>query len=288
MVLGIFSIQKMRDVPYKHITFNNYTIEGFSRAAVQTFWCIPEFHLGFDLGAQPWEFMGTEHWFISHTHLDHLAFLPSYIARRRMMKMEPPCIYLPEKFVDPVAKLLKIWTRLDCGKFPCELVGMCPGDSVELSREVVVEACKTSHRIDSLGYVVYNRRRKLRPEFLSLSGEEIKNLKESGAEIDYELKVPKIAYLGDSNSEGLDQNEIFYEAETLIMEMTFVEDRHKSEKIHKFGHIHLDDVVARREKFKNQLIIASHFTVRSVTEAILNSVQNKLPDMLNGRLKLWL
>ncbi|MBQ6109382.1 MAG: metal-dependent hydrolase, partial [Thermoguttaceae bacterium] len=74
---------------------------------------------------------------------------------------------------------------------------------------------------------------------------------------------------------------------TLIMEMTFVEQRHLSDKIHKFGHIHLNDVVARQNRFHNELIIASHFTARSVTDAILNSVREKLPDMLGGRLKLW-
>ena len=39
--------------------------------------------------------MGTPTWLISHTHLDHIAALPVYVARRRMMKMEPPTIYLP-------------------------------------------------------------------------------------------------------------------------------------------------------------------------------------------------
>ncbi len=278
----------MRDIPYRHLKFKNFTIEGFSRAVIQTFWRIPEFHLGFDLGAQPWEFMGTQNWFVSHTHLDHIAMLPNYVARRRMMKMPPPIIYLPKNFVNLTAKLLKVWSHLDCGKFPCELVGLSPGDSVELSREIVVEAYPTSHRIDSLGYVVFERRKKLLPEYLSLSGDEIRRLKESGENITYEIKTPKVAYLGDSNQIGLDVNPIFYDAEVLIMEMTFVEERHQSGKIHKFGHIHLDDVVQRREKFKNELIIASHFTARSTSETILRTVQEKLPDMLDGRLKLWL
>jgi ribonuclease Z len=278
----------MKDIPYKHLKFKNYTIEGFSRAAIQTFWHIPEFHLGFDIGAQPWEFMGTPNWFISHTHLDHMAMLPSFVARRRMMKMTPPVIYLPEKFVEQTARLLHVWTRLDYGKFPCELVGLKSGDCVELSKELVVEACETTHRVDSLGYIVYSRRKKLKSEFLDLPGEEIKRLKEEGADITYEIKTPKIAYLGDSNHLGLDKNPIFYEAETLIMEMTFVEQRHLSDKIHKFGHIHLNDIVERKDLFHNELIIASHFTARSVTEAILDSVQKKLPDMLGGRLKLWL
>ena len=63
---------------------------------MQSYWRIPELKLGFDLGAQPWDFIGTPTWFVSHTHLDHVAALPVYVARRRMMKMEPPTIYLPE------------------------------------------------------------------------------------------------------------------------------------------------------------------------------------------------
>ena len=69
---------------------------------MQTYWRIPELKLGFDFGAQPWSFMGTATWFVSHTHLDHIAALPVYVARRRMMKMEPPTIYLPERAVETV------------------------------------------------------------------------------------------------------------------------------------------------------------------------------------------
>src|SRR5690348_17864635 len=86
------------------------TIEGYSRAAVQTYWRIPELKIGFDLGAQPWSFMGTSTWFLSHTHLDHVAALPVYVARRRMMKMEPPTIYLPEHAIEHVERILKLFT----------------------------------------------------------------------------------------------------------------------------------------------------------------------------------
>ena len=38
-------------------THKGLTVEGYSRAAVQTYWRVPELKLGFDLGAQPWSFM---------------------------------------------------------------------------------------------------------------------------------------------------------------------------------------------------------------------------------------
>src|SRR5258705_8676275 len=116
------------------------TVEGYSRAAVQSYWRIPELKLGFDLGAQPWDFMGTPTWCLTHTHLDHLAGLPVYVARRRMMKMEPPTIYLPEHAVDLVDHLLKVCQRLDRGRQPCELIRVRPGDEFELSRELVLQA----------------------------------------------------------------------------------------------------------------------------------------------------
>src|SRR6202051_5124850 len=92
------------------------TIEGYSRAAVQSYSRIPELKIGFDLGAQPWDFMGTPTWLVTHTHLDHIAALPVYVARRRMMRMEPPVIYLPNEAVEDVKRLLLIMQRLDCGR----------------------------------------------------------------------------------------------------------------------------------------------------------------------------
>jgi len=109
--------------------------------------------------------MGTATWFVTHTHLDHIAALPVYVARRRLMKMEPPTIYLPEHAVPLVERLLHVISRLDRGRLPCELIAVRPGDEIELSRELVVTAAATRHTVPSLGYVVWERRRKLKAEF---------------------------------------------------------------------------------------------------------------------------
>ncbi len=275
------------NMPVKTMVHNGLTIEGYSRAAVQTYWRIPELKLGFDLGAQPWSFMGTDTWFISHTHLDHIAALPVYVARRRMMKMPPPTIYLPENAVDPIDHMLQSFQRLDRGRLPCELVGVKAGDEIELSRELVVTAVATKHTIPSLGYVVWERRKKLKPEFAGLSGPELRDLRLAGTEISQELRYPKLAFLGDSAPAGLDNCPDMYKAEVLIMEITFLQPEHRKDKIHKMGHIHLDDVIARRDKFENELIIASHFSTRYNTRQIRRLVDQYMPDKLDGRLELW-
>lgn len=278
----------VNNLPIKTLVHKDLTIEGYSRAAVQTYWRVPELKIGFDLGAQPWGFMGTSTWFVTHAHLDHIVSLPVYVARRRMMKMEPPVIYLPEHAIEHVEKILKLFTRLDRGRMPCELRPIHHGDEIELSREHVVTVSATTHTVPSFGFVVWERRRKLLPEYNGLAGDKIRDLRLSGVDVTEEKRMPRFAYLGDSSPAGLDACPAMYQAQVLVMEMTFVAPSHRKDKIHKFGHIHLDDVIERRAKFQNELVIASHFSTRYTDKRIRTLVERKLPDMLEGRLRLWL
>jgi len=278
----------VHNAPVKTVQHDGLTIEGYSRAAVQSYWRVPELKLGFDLGAQPWSFMGTDTWFVTHGHLDHIASLPVYVARRRMMKMAPPVIYLPRETIDPVREILKNFTRLDRGRLPCDLRGVDPGDEIVLSRELVVTASAAKHSVPALGYVVWDRRQKLKPEYTGLAGDEIRDLRKSGKEVTAEFRTPLVAYLGDSAPRGLDDCPAMYEAKVLIAELTFVSPDHRKEKIHKFGHMHLDDFVDRRERFKNELVIAAHLSTRYHPKQVQKWVEKALPDMLDGRLMLWL
>ncbi len=278
----------IRNAPVKSLVHKALTIEGYSRAAVQTYWRIPELKIGFDLGAQPWDFMGTATWFVTHTHLDHIAALPVYVARRRMMKMDPPVIYLPEHAIDPVNTMLRAFRKLDRGRLPCELVPVRAGDQIELSRELVVTASASAHTVPSLSYIVWERRRKLKPEYRELAGEQIRDLRVSGVEVSQEQRFPVLGYLGDSAPAGLDDCPDLYRAQVLIGEMTFVAPRHRKEKIHKHGHMHLDDIVQRRDRFENERIIMAHFSTRYHDRQIRQFVEQALPDMLDDRLHLWL
>jgi ribonuclease Z len=276
------------NAPVRSLAHRGLTIEGYSRAAVQTYWRVPELKLGFDLGAQPWSFMATPNWFVSHTHLDHVAALPVYVARRRMMKMEPPTIYLPADAVEPVEALLRAFQRLDRGRLPAKLVGLEKDQEIELSRELVVRTFATRHTITALGFLVYERRKKLKPEYHDLTGEQIRDLRLSGVEVSAEIRLPRVAYLGDTAPQGLDALPDIYKAEILIMEMTFVAPGERASVIHKYGHTHLDDVIARADRFENEVIIASHFSTRLHPEAIQRVVEKRLPEVLKSRLKVWL
>lgn len=278
----------LQNLPVHSLTHKGLTIEGYSRAAVQSYWRIPELKLGFDLGGSPWEFMGTPTIFITHAHLDHLAALPVFVARRRMMKMEPPTLYLPEENIEWVDKLLKVWQRLDRGRMLCTLVGVKPGQEIELSREHVVQVFETKHTVPSVGYCVWQRRKKLRPEYQSLSGDQIRDLRLAGTDVTAEVRTPLVAYTGDTAPAGLDNYPALFEAQILITELTFFRPEHRKDKIHKFGHMHLDDILERADRFQNELIIAMHFSTRYQTQQIEKAVTKRLPAGLRERVKLWL
>ncbi len=62
----------------------------------------------------------------------------------------------------------------------------------------------------------------------------------------------------------------------------------RKDRIHKFGHMHLDDLLERRDRFANELIVAGHFSTRYHPRQIRYHVEKALPDMLGGRLHLWI
>ncbi len=276
------------NAPYLSMTHAGLTVEGYSRAAVQSYWRIPELKLGFDLGAHPWDFMGTASWFLSHTHLDHVAALPVYVARRRMMKMEPPTIYLPAEAVEDVRKLLMIMQRLDRGRQVCELVGVEPGQEIELSREHVVTVWPTVHTIPSRGFVVWERRQKLKEEYVGLPGDRIRDLRLSGTAITREVRMPLVAYTGDTSPAGLDACPAAFEAKILLTEMSFIRAAHRRDKIHKFGHMHLDDFLERADRFQNEVIVAGHFSTRYHPNEVRRTLDTKLPPALKAKIRLWI
>lgn len=264
------------------------TIQGYSRAAVQSYWRVPELKLGFDLGGQPWEFMGTPTWLVSHAHLDHIAALPVYVARRRMMKMEPPTIYLPSSVVEDVRRLLLVMQRLDRGRMICNLVGLEPGQEVALSREHVMTTFATTHTVPSLGFLISERRQKLKEEYQKLSGDQIRDLRLSGTTVTREVRTPLVAYTGDTSPPGLDNFPLAFQAKILISELSFIRPNHRREKIHKFGHMHLDDFIERADRFQNEKIICGHFSTRYHPNEVRNYVMDKLPERLRERMVLWI
>ncbi len=285
----IFDEEQLVDnAPVRTLKHAGLTIEGWSRGAVQTYWRIPELKIGFDFGLQPWSFMATPRWALSHTHMDHVAAFAAYVSRRRMMKMPEPEVFVQADSVADLQNLLEAFQRLDRGRMPCKLVPVKAGDEVELSRDHIMQILRVYHTIPTIGFFIWDRRRKLLAKYQDLSNNEIRDLRLSGVEVTSEVRKPILAYLGDTNPRGLDANPDVYQAQVLIVEATFYDPQHSRQHIHKWGHIHLDDLIERASLFANEKIIVSHASTRYNEDQIRRIVQKRVPKQLLERMVLWL
>src|SRR5207237_6079758 len=105
---------------------------------------------------------------------------------------------------EDVKKLMMIMHRRDRGRQLAHIKGLTAGDEIELSREHVVTVFNTVHTIPSRGFVVWERRNKLKDEYVGLPGDKIRDLKLSGTAITREVRIPLVAYTGDTSPAGFD------------------------------------------------------------------------------------
>ena len=103
-----------------------------------------------------------------------------------------------------------------------------------------------------------------------------------------EVRTPLVAYTGDTSPAGLDNCPAAFDAKILITELSFIRASHNREKIHKFGHMHLDDFIERQHKFNNELLIVGHFSTRYHPSEVLRTLEAKLPPALRAKMKLWI
>ncbi len=265
------------------------TVRGWSRAAVQSYWALPELKLLFDHGAHSWDLAaGYPRLAITHAHPDHLAGLFSYLSTRNVMRQDKTQVFVPPSIVDDVRVILDAWTRLTRDKLQVELVPCAPGDRLPVGRNVSLAPFSTAHTIASQGYIVVEQRHKLKPDFLGRPGAELAAAKKSGIEITDAQDVDLFAYTGDTTIAAFDDNPRLYDVKVLVMEATFVSEEPSADHARKFGHVHLDDIVARAHLFKNECIVLAHFSTRLSREMILERVQSALPPEFLERAVAWL
>src|SRR5436853_532678 len=83
------------------------------------------------------------------------------------------------------------------------------------SREHVITVFATTHTSPSVGYLVWERRRKLKEEYQGLPNDRIRDLRLSGTEVTREVRTPLIGYTGDTSPAGLDNCPALFKAKVL-------------------------------------------------------------------------
>ncbi len=240
-----------------------YRVQGISVAGEQTAVGIPELDIVFDIGLCPRPVLSAGIVALSHTHMDHVAGLPYYFSQRFFQKLPPGVCYCPLVMAEPLRAMMRAWVDLERQETPFQIVGLEPGDVVEVKPNLFLRAHQSSHTIPSLAYALFARRNKLRDEYADLPQDRIRDLRLAGTEITRAIDIPIVAYTGDTEPAPFLYHNDFTDAQIVIVECTFFDDEHRDRA--KIGrHIHVEDLRPLLAQWKARDVVVVHASRRTM------------------------
>jgi len=257
-------------------------IEGVSIAGHESFYKLPTLRTLLEFGRAPEDVVGFSTVCVSHGHLDHAAGFAHFASRRRLAELPTARVYVP----DEAALLFEQWIdacqKLEAIEYAIEIVPARPGDRVRLRNDLELTVLPGRHRVPTVGYLFSEIRHKLRDELAGLDGSEIAARRASGEEVTRREDIPLLAYPGDCSAEIFDACPELFRARVLLLECSFLaeDDRARAKD---YAHIHLDDILARADRFENEVVVLTHFSQRYGAEEIREALR-VIPEPLGRRI----
>ena len=271
--------------PYKlsQVKVGQFTLAGYSVAGEESVIVAPELDCAFDIGKCPREALTVNHVLLSHGHMDHAAGLPYYFAQRDFQGVGDGVALVPADLVEPLRRLMAAWGAVEGHVPPHELVGMRGGDDYEIRRGLIARAFETRHLPGSLGFAVIDVRKKLKQQYVGLTGPQIVELKGRGVEIVNRVEYPLVAFLGDTARANYSDLPYVATAQALLIECTFFDAEH-IRRARAGKHLHVGDLAAVLEGMDNERIILIHVTRRTNMAAARRILRKTLPKSILQRI----
>jgi ribonuclease Z len=267
------------------IKIEDLEIIGYSVAGEETVVAVPQLDVCFDIGKAPDQVISINNVLLTHGHMDHTAGIAYYLSHRQFCGQRSGRIFAPENMILPLREVIDAWGRLDGNKIPAELVGMQAGDEFQIKPNLIIRAFATRHCKGSLGFCVLEKKKKLKEEYLGLSGGEIVALKKKNVTIDYPVEVPLVTYLGDTRYYNFAKFDFIAKSKILIAECTFVDDEH-AERALAGAHMYMGEFLTMLGELNNQYVVVTHLSQRTgITEA-KKILKKRLNDRLYERVVL--
>ncbi len=265
-----------------------YTVRGVSVGGIYTTLQIPELRVLLDVGLHLRSVAATDDIFLSHGHADHAAGLMPLLGIRAVLRRHPATVYAPAEIVPALERSVGAACALHQCAFELKTVPLCPGDQVHLRDDLYVRALRTHHSVPSLGYVFLRQVQKLRDEHAARSGEEIAALRASGTEDLFDVRYrPELAYVTDSLASVLETSPEVLESRVLLLECSFIGGERTEEDAHARTHVHLDEIIARADRFRNEALVLMHFSQVHSPEEVREVMAERLPAELRERVVLF-
>ena len=267
------------------IKIEDLEIIGYSVAGEETVVAIPQLDVCFDIGKAPDQVISINNVLLTHGHMDHAAGIAYYLSHRKFCGQKPGRVFAPENLILSIREILDSWGRLDGNKIPAQLVGMQPGDEFQIKPNLIIKAFATRHCKGSLGFCVLEKKKKLKEEYLGLSGGEIVALKRKNIAIDYPVEIPIVTYLGDTQYCNFAKFDFVVKSKIMIAECTFVDDEH-IERALAGAHMYMSEFLRMLGELDNQYIIITHLSQRTGIAEARKILKEKLNSQLYEKVVL--
>lgn len=240
-----------------------HRVQGFSVAGEQTVVHIPELEVAFDAGFCPRVLVPCPSIALSHAHMDHIGGLPYWFSQRYFQRLPAGKVHCHRAIVQPLLNMMKGWVDLECQQTPHEVIGMEDGEEVLLKPNIWLRAIEVRHTVPALGFVVIERRNKLKPEFADLPADVLREAKVRGETITRPIDIPLVAYTGDTLMGPHLLRDEFRQAQTVVTECTFFDPEHR-DRAATGMHLHVEDIRELLQAWSARDVVVVHLSRRTM------------------------
>ena len=173
---------------------------------------------------------------ITHGHSDHVLGLPGLVAARRFGKgatAKPLTIVFPEGSRGVQAVREWLGHAYAGVVFPLNWIAATPGTAVPLGKTRQLEAMAVRHTPNepALGYRVIESRKRLKPEFASMSQAEIEEAARTGKRDALLEDARHVVFAHSGDAMPIDPS-LVMNADLLVHDATFLHEPDRREPIH--------------------------------------------------------
>jgi ribonuclease Z len=262
-----------------------YRVQGLSIAGEESVVQVPELGVCFDIGRCPRAVLPSSFVALTHGHMDHSAGIAYYFSQRVFQGMGTGKLVVHPALEQPVHNLMRAWVDIEAQRTPYQVIALAPDGEIGVKNHTFLRAFATNHTVPSLGFVIVERRSKLRADLVGLTQEQLIELKKKGENITQTLEIPLVCYTGDTMwGPHFDRPDVL-NAKVLITECTFTEPDHR-DRAAVGKHLHLMDVVELLKRSKAEAVILTHLSRRTHIGNARKQIESALDPADRGRLHI--
>lgn len=281
---------------------NGWTLQGHSKAGERTCFHVDPLNICLDAGLNTYK--GIKAILISHMHSDHSQeWIHLFQKRKEPIKGQENEIgrpvYFPTSGFNSITGLY--YAKQRCGggikatmEYDVSFLHnrMINPITVEVGNvfkipgltDIWVEVLPAYHSVDSVGYGIFARRQKMKPEYLDLAkskNEEDKTkfakLKQDKIKLTQEMDIPQLMFFSDSTIDNLTKHDEWKKYPTVMVECTGFDEVCDADTIYERQHTHWDHLLPVMKENKDTEWIVIH-TSFGIDNDVIDKYQKIMDD----------